>query len=106
MADEEDYVSRVYTIPLRNVKRYPRLRRAPRAVREIKMFVTRHMKPEDDDQNPITDWQEACKQKKLYIGEDVNRKIWERGIENPPSSIRVSVLKDKSDGAVDVDLAE
>ncbi len=107
MADfDEEAVSRVYTIPLRNVKRYPRLRRAPRAIREIKIFVTRHMKPEDDEHNVITDWKEACRLKKLYVDSKVNEKIWERGIEKPPSSIRVRVTKYKDDGTVDVDPAE
>ena len=108
---DEDTVSRVYTIPLRNVKKYPRLRRAPRAIREIRIFATRHMKPEDDDHNIITDWKEASRIKKLIIDDELNREIWKRGIENPPSRIRVLITKVKDEkselyGEVEVELAK
>ena len=40
-------MERVYTIPLRNVKNVKRTIRAPRAIREVKNFLTKHMKAED-----------------------------------------------------------
>ena len=40
-------MERVYTIPLRNVKEVKRTIRAPRAIREIKIFLTKHMKASD-----------------------------------------------------------
>ena len=43
-------MERVYTIPLRNVKDIKRTIRAPRAIREIKIFLTKHMKASDDGQ--------------------------------------------------------
>ena len=110
MAD--DIKERIYTIPLRKTKRAPRTKRAPTAIREVKAFVTKHMKPEDDNGNVIKDFRIASKKnildqthKKIFIDEDVNRFIWKRGIENPPSKVRVNVLKTE-DGVVEVSLAE
>ena len=110
MAD--DIKERVYTVPLRRTKRAPRPKRAPTAIRELKEFVTKHMKPEDDNGNVIKDYRIASKKnildqthKKVFIDEDVNRFIWKRGIENPPSKVRVNVLKTE-DGVVEVSLAE
>jgi len=42
---------------------------------------------------------------KLIISNDVNEKVWSRGIEKPPRKIRVRAAKDK-DGNVTVFLAE
>lgn len=36
-------LERVYTIPLTVTKRVPRTKRAPRAIKEIKEFVRKHM---------------------------------------------------------------
>ncbi|HID71401.1 MAG TPA: 50S ribosomal protein L31e, partial [Thermoplasmata archaeon] len=84
----------------------PRTKRAPYAIKVIKKFVTRHMKPETDDGEVIKDYKIAEKEKKLWIGEDVNQLIWSRGIEKPPSKIRVRVVKSFDDGVVDVSLPE
>ena len=40
-------MERVYTIPLRNVKNVKRTIRAPRAIREVKNFLIKHMKAEE-----------------------------------------------------------
>lgn len=108
----EDIKERIYTIPLRKTKRTPRPKRAPTAIREIKAFVTKHMKPEDDTGAVIKDFRLASKknildqsEKKVFIDENVNRFVWKRGIENPPSKIRVNVIKTE-DGIVEVSLAE
>ncbi|RJS67998.1 hypothetical protein CW680_00760, partial [Candidatus Bathyarchaeota archaeon] len=43
---EEDIVEeRIYTVPLREAWRSPRQRRAPRAIRILRSFIERHMKP-------------------------------------------------------------
>ena len=42
---------------------------------------------------------------RLIINDDVNEKVWSRGIEKPPRKIRVRAAKDK-DGNVTVFLAE
>ncbi len=109
MADE---IERIYTVPLRKTKRAPRTKRAPTAIRELKAFVTKHMKPMDDKGNIIKDFRIASKknildqsEKKIFIDEEVNEYLWKRGIENPPSKIRIKVLKTE-DGVVEVSLAD
>ena len=77
-----------YTIPLRNVKEIKRTIRAPRAIREIKIFLTKHMKAED-----------------VKIDESINHAIWKRGIQKIPSKITVKAVKD-DDGIVTATLAE
>ncbi|MCF2135791.1 MAG: 60S ribosomal protein L31 [Candidatus Thorarchaeota archaeon] len=87
--EEEIVEERIYTVPLR--KAYwtgSRLRRAKRAVRILKEFVERHMKPEE-----------------LNIHPDVNERIWSRGIQKPPRRIRIRVTKN-TDNLVRVYLAE
>lgn len=42
---------------------------------------------------------------KLAISDEVNRKLWSRGIEKPPRNIRVRAVKDK-EGIVTLYLAE
>jgi large subunit ribosomal protein L31e len=98
--DEEDIVEeRFYTIPLGKVWIAPRKKRAPRAARIVKSFVLKHMKvqldPEDEEEEP----------ERLVIDNEVNEKLWSRGIEKPPRKIRVRVVKDK-EGVVTVLLAE
>ncbi|MHA1831165.1 MAG: 50S ribosomal protein L31e [Candidatus Helarchaeota archaeon] len=85
---EEEYVlERTYIVPLSKSFKGSRLRRANHAVRFLRKFVWRHMKPID-----------------VIIHPDVNEKIWERGIEKPPRKIRIRASKDK-EGLVYVYLA-
>ena len=42
---------------------------------------------------------------RLIISQDLNEKVWGRGIEKPPRKVRVRAAKDK-DGNVTVYLAE
>ena len=96
---EEDIVEeRFYTIPLRKVWISPRKKRAPKAVRIVKSFVIKHMKVR-------TEADEEEEAEKLVIDNEVNQKLWSRGIEKPPRKIRVRVIKDK-EGVVTVLLAE
>jgi len=80
---------RVYTIPIKKIKKIvPRWKRAPRAVKFVKEFVARHTKAQE-----------------VIIGTDVNEKIWERGIEKPPSKLRVKVTieeKETEEGRIKV----
>jgi large subunit ribosomal protein L31e len=85
---EEEVEERIYTIPLRRAWISPRKKRAPRATRLIKSFIKRHMKPEA-----------------LIVSNEVNNRIWSRGIEKPPRKIRVRATRDK-EGTVIVYLAE
>ncbi|MHA1937241.1 MAG: 50S ribosomal protein L31e [Candidatus Thorarchaeota archaeon] len=87
--EEEIIDERIYTVPLR--KAYwtgSRLRRSNRAVRILREFVERHMKPEE-----------------VVIQPEVNERIWDRGIQKPPRRIRIRATKN-SDNLVRVYLAE
>ena len=97
--EEEDIVEeRFYTIPLRNAWISSRKKRAPKAGRIVKAFVIKHMKVRTE----AYDDEEA---EKLVIDNEVNEKLWSRGIEKPPRKIKVRVIKDK-EGVVTVLLAE
>jgi len=70
---------KTYTIPLRHAWVVtPRGKRAPRAVRDVRDFVSRHMKAEE-----------------VAISNDVNSAIWARSINKPPRKIMVRAVKDK-----------
>jgi len=89
--EEEDIVEeRVYTVPFGRVWLVPRNRRSPKAMRILRGFIQRHMKIADDS---------------LVISNEVNEKIWSRGIKKPPRRIRIRAAKDK-EGIVTVRLAE
>lgn len=90
MAEEEEEEI-IYTIPLRVVKNVPRTKRAPRAIKEVKKFISRHMK------TPLED---------IWIDQPLNEAIWARGIQKPPSRIKVMAIKFKEDGLVEVSLPE
>jgi large subunit ribosomal protein L31e len=96
---EEDIIEeRFYTIPLRKAWISTRKKRAPRAGRIVKSFVLKHMKVRieaEEEEEP----------EKLVIDNEVNERLWSRGIEKPPRKIRVRVVKDK-EGVVTVLLAE
>jgi large subunit ribosomal protein L31e len=96
---EEDIVEeRFYTIPLRKAWIVPRKKRAPKAAKIVKSFVMKHMKVRtggDGDEEP----------ERLVIDNEVNEKLWDRGIEKPPRKIRVRVVKN-NEGVVTVLLAE
>lgn len=87
--EKEDIVEeRIYTIPLRSVWTSPKRRRVPRAVRLIRDFIKKHMKTE-----------------RVIIRNDVNEKVWSKGIEKPPRRIKVKASRDKDD-VVTVSLAK
>lgn len=70
---------KIYTIPLRHVHVVtPRGKRAPRAVRDVRDFVSRHMKAEE-----------------VSISNEINEAIWARSINKPPRKIAVRAVKDK-----------
>ena len=83
-------LERIYTIPLRNAALAPRTRRAKRAMSEVKIFMARHMKTEED---------------KVWVDNPVNEAIWARGIQKPPRRIRVKAIR-FDDGVVEVSLPE
>ena len=98
---EEDIVEeKFYTVPLGKAWIMPPRKRAPRAVRMLKAFITKHMKLESRKES-----EEEEEESRLIISNEVNLRIWNRGIEKPPRKIRVRAAKDK-EGTVTVYLAE
>jgi large subunit ribosomal protein L31e len=99
--EEEIVEERIYTIPLGKALVRPPKKRAPRAMQMIRAFITKHMKLE----MRVEAEEEKEELPKLVISNDVNEKVWGKGIEKPPRKIRVRAAKDK-DGNVTVYLAE
>jgi large subunit ribosomal protein L31e len=81
---------RIYVIPLRRAKIGPTSRAAPRAVDDVRFFLMKHMKVE---------------QKKVWIDDSLNKKLWEHGKFWVPSKIRVRAVKFE-DGVVEATLPE
>jgi large subunit ribosomal protein L31e len=100
--EEEIVEERFYTISLGKAWLMPPNKRAPKAMRIIKDFVKRHMKLEARREGAE---EEESETKRLIISNEVNEKVWSRGIEKPPRKIRIRATKDK-DGNVTVYLAE
>ena len=98
---EEIVEERIYTIPLSKAWIAPPNKRAPKAIRIIKAFLTRHMKLEARREGEV----EEEEPKRLIISNIVNERVWRRGIEKPPRKIRVRAAKDK-EGNITVYLAE
>jgi len=97
--EEEVVEEKTYTIPLGKALIMPPRKRAPRAMHMIRSFIMKHMKiptrAEEDEEEPP----------QLTITNELNERIWGKGIEKPPRKIRVRATKDK-DGNVTVHLAE
>ncbi len=93
-------LERVYTIPLTVTKHVPRTKRAPRAIKEIKEFVRKHMMEKtsvkSDDDAEVKD---------VWVDYRLNEMIWSRGIESPPSKVRVKAIRFE-DGLIEVSLPE
>ena len=100
-AEEEIVEERTYTVPLSRALVRPPKKRAPRAMQLLKAFIIKHMKLE----MKVSEEEEEEELPQLIISQEVNEKIWDRGIEKPPRKIRVRAAKDK-DGNVTVYLAE
>ena len=98
--EEEIVEERVYTVPLGKCWIVPPNKRAPKAMRIIRGFVVKHMKLEKRGEG-----EEEEEAKRLVISNDVNERVWMRGIEKPPRKIRIRAAKDK-EGNVTVYLAE
>ncbi len=77
IAPEEEIIDeRIYTIPLAKARRGPRNKWAKKSIRYLREFMTRHFKPES-----------------LVISQEVNERIWERGMQKPPRKLKVRVTK-------------
>ena len=87
-------LEREYVIPLRKEwLKVPVYKRAKKAIKAIKEFLTRHMKLYDNDL------------RKVKIGRWLNEEIWKRGIKKPASKILVKAIKYDS-GEVVVELVK
>ncbi len=86
--EEEIIDERIYVIPLAKARRGPRNKWAKKAIRYLREFMERHFKPES-----------------LVISQEVNEKIWSRGIQKPPRKIKIRATKN-IDGLVVCYLAE
>lgn len=97
---EEDIVEeRFYTIPLGKAWIVPANKRAPKTISVIKDFVKRHMKLRGE--SGLLEGES----KSLTITNEVNERIWRRGISKPPRKVRVRATRDV-EGNVTVYLAE
>jgi len=67
---------KIYIVPIIKTKNAPRTKRAKIAIKEIKEFLKRHTKSES-----------------IKIDKSLNEFIWERGIKNPPSKVRLKIVK-------------
>lgn len=100
--EEEIVEERIYTVPLGKAWIVPANKRTPRAVRMLRTFIVKHMKLEAKKEGETDEEEEPSK---LVINNEVNERMWARGIEKPPRKIRVRAAKDK-EGNVTVYLAE
>ena len=96
-----DEVERVFTIPLSVTRLVPRTKRAPRAIKEIKEYVRRHM----TDKSAVEEDEEKGERKDVWLDYRLNELIWKRGIENPPNKVRVKAIRFE-DGLIEVSLPE
>jgi large subunit ribosomal protein L31e len=100
--EEEIVEERTYTVPLSKAWIMPPNKRTPRAVRILRAFIIKHMKLGAKKETETGEEEEPGK---LVISNEVNERMWTRGIEKPPRKIRVRAAKDK-EGNVTVYLAE
>ena len=80
MAKEESKIvlERTYTIPLsRELLKVPYYKKAKKAVRAVQKFLSKHMKSDD-----------------VRLMRQLNMKLWENGMKNPPKNIKVTTTKD------------
>ena len=88
--ETEKEIERIYVIPLRKAKIGRASLAAPRAVKVVRSYLTKHMKVNSDD---------------VWIDDSLNRELWSRGKFKTPSKIRVRAVKFE-DGVVEVTVPE
>jgi len=92
-------LERVFTIPLTVTKIVPKTKRAPRAIKEIKEYIRKHMMDKNSEEDEEKD------KKEIWLDYKLNELIWSRGIEHPPSRVRVKAIRFE-DGLIEVSLPE
>jgi|SRR3989344_7934432 len=80
MADEK-----IYTIPLRDAYNKAHKKRVPYAKRLVESFIKTHTKAQS-----------------IKIGSHLNDELWKRGIEKPPSKVRVKSVMDEKTAKVEL----
>jgi len=84
--EEKVLMERIYTIPLKKAYYVPRKKRANKAIRLIREFISRHLHVSN-----------------VKISRNLNEFIWSRNCEKPPRKVKVLVKKIDEDTAI-VDL--
>lgn len=75
-------LKREYVVPLRKKSRFaPKWRRSKKAVSVLKEFIEKHMKTDN-----------------VLVCRELNEKLWENGIQNPPGKVSVIALKTTING--------
>lgn len=75
----EKNVQRIYNVPLRKeYLKVPNWKRTKKAVVALQQFMQRHMKSDN-----------------VKLAKEVNEKLWQHGIKNPPHHIKVTASKDE-----------
>ena len=78
-------LKRMYNIPLRKeFQKAPMHKRSKKAIKAIKEFLIRHMKPATDDKGRI----------QVKLGQNLNMNVWDRGIKRPPHHVAVNAARD------------
>ena len=84
---ETKTIERTYNVPLRKeFQKVPRWKKSKKAVTALRQFLSKHMKSDN-----------------VKLSKEINEKVWEHGIKNPPHHVKVSVTKD-SEGVVRAEL--
>jgi large subunit ribosomal protein L31e len=73
-------LERIYTVPLGKAYETVRRKRAPRAIKILRAFISRHMKAEDE---------------RITVSGALNTLIWARSIQKPPRRVKVRLVKDE-----------
>ncbi len=72
-------LERTYNVPLRKeYQKAPNWKRTPKAVTALREFLVKHMKSEN-----------------INLDKQVNEKLWQHGIQNPPHHIKIIAKKDE-----------
>ena len=85
--DSKKTIERTYNIPLRKeYRKVPGWKRTKKAVKALREFLIKHMKSDN-----------------VKLSPELNEKMWNHGIRNPPHHIKITVTKD-AEGVVNADL--
>ena len=88
--ESEKEIERIYVIPLRKAKIGRSSLAAPRALKQVRSYLTKHMKVDSED---------------VWIDDSLNKELWSQGKYKIPSKIRVRAVKFE-DGVVEATVPE